>query len=174
MNQTSIAWTQNPDGTPGFTWCHARLFVLCVLLLMTSVAKGDPIGNDKAQFRVSGEWFQMVGIQIASSGIAASLAGEGVAREHIEAPPLVSLAEPISSTFGEPAILERMAFTASRSSDACDGTDERPGLDGVLDPGPRMRQSELFSSGPSCAHFCPCLSAHRGSLFHSDNCTREV
>jgi hypothetical protein len=119
---------------------------------MTSLADGYPIGNLKAKFRVCGERFDMVRVEIATSIIAAVNAAKPVPAHDIKSPCAAFWGLPqVFAALGL-AIHKAMAGTTARRLLARLSTDQHSCLVGVLFPCP-----------VAAASLCRCT--HLGATF---------
>ena len=67
----------------GIAWTDATLLALYVLGIVTAFTQGNSVGDHKAQVREVRECLQVMGIEIPSATIAATLAGESITGKHI-------------------------------------------------------------------------------------------
>lgn len=104
-----------------------------VLFPVTRLAKRDAIRHLEPQFGEISKALDVVSVEIAPASVAALLAGEGIAQEHVVAPSLIVAAEPLIASLGQLAVLEAVAGFAPRRALACSLADLLARLQGVLD-----------------------------------------
>lgn len=111
MGETSaIAWTDATFNPWSLGPVTTRVFGLVAWR-----AERDSVLKNEPEFGMRREAFDVVGVKVATSRVAALPTREAVAREDVVTPSLVLDGKALVATLGEPAVLERVArFPARR------------------------------------------------------------
>lgn len=92
-------------------------------ILVADCAKGDSVGYIKTEFGIVGKRFEVVGVQVAATVIAAILASKLVPNKDIESPALVLSRETLTTTLSRFPVFVRWTLVASAISKAASNAD---------------------------------------------------
>ena len=110
-----------------------QMLRLAVLQFVARLAERNAVRDVESQFRVVGKGLDVMGVKIPAARIAAPLASEVVAAEHVETPSLVLQRDPLPHAFGVLAIFVTMARITAWRALSYDGADFASSLDRVPD-----------------------------------------